>query len=76
MYFLILFANIFWEVLGVEIRLGVHNFITVLLRTNHLLKHPHLINNIVLKTGVTVGVLTFSYFGEFLDVVFTFTYTT
>ena len=75
-HFLVLLAHILGQVLRVEVRFGVHDFVAALFWADHFLEHAHLVNHVVLQAGVTEGMLALGNLGELLDIVLTLTYCT
>ena len=72
-HFLVFLAHLLGQILGVKFRFDVHDFITVLCRTDHFFEHPHFVYHIMLKAGVTEGMLALGDFGELLDAILAFT---
>ena len=72
-HFLVLLAHILGQVLHVEVRFSIHDFVAALFWADHFLEHAHLVNHVVLQAGVTEGMLALGNFGKLLDVVFAFT---
>ena len=68
-HLLVLLAHILGQVASVELGLSVHDFVAVLLRTDHFLEHAHLVDHVVLQAGVTEGMFALGDLGELLDVV-------
>ena len=75
-HFLVLLAHILGQVLHVEVRFSIHDFVAALFWADHFLEHAHLVNHVVLQAGVTEGMLALGNLGELLDIVLTLTYCT